>query len=82
MAAFGNKAMLALLLVAMLMAATVGPSTQEDQCFCNCLKSQCMTINGATKEECAVACNDGCTNAGYAGQPNPHDYCGLAIVAK
>ncbi|KAG1342334.1 hypothetical protein COCNU_05G005630 [Cocos nucifera] len=75
-----NKAILALTLAAMVLVASTVPAAvaQDDfDCFCDCMRNKCIKVPKTTKEECAPACNDGCVEAGYKGQPHPGDFCGL-----
>ncbi|KAF3337612.1 hypothetical protein FCM35_KLT18199 [Carex littledalei] len=58
----------------------VGPTVharEEGDCFCPCMKDQCMNVKDASKEECATACDRTCTSLAYAGQPNKQEFCGF-----
>merc|ERR1712137_1149970 len=76
-----NKVVLALAIAAMVLMASTVPAAMADDgdfdCYCDCMKNKCMKVPKTTKEECAPACSDGCVEAGYRGQPNPDDFCGL-----
>merc|ERR1739842_256978 len=73
-----NKVVLGLALVGLMVMALVSPSAQnKEDCFCPCMRDKCMTIQDATREECAPACTEGCNQAGYQGQPNPKEFCGF-----
>ncbi|URE20923.1 hypothetical protein MUK42_12717 [Musa troglodytarum] len=41
------------------------------------MQDQCMTMTAGTKEECARACDTGCREGGFPGQPNRFEFCGF-----
>ncbi|OAY72611.1 hypothetical protein ACMD2_12348 [Ananas comosus] len=76
--AFGNNFVLGLLLVALVVMGSVGPSAQnKDDCFCPCMRDKCMVLPDVTREECAKACTEGCNQVSREGQPNPDEFCGF-----
>lgn len=78
MASSGSKAAMALMLMVAVATAAADSSSEDPQlCYCPCMKDQCMIIEGATREVCAAACDQGCRNSGTAGQPNPYEFCGF-----
>ncbi|WOK94334.1 hypothetical protein Cni_G03036 [Canna indica] len=77
--ALGKAAVLLLIVAAMVVEVAVAGPKEEDPtiCYCPCMKDQCMILDGATREMCAVACDKGCRESGFAGQPNPYEFCGF-----
>ncbi|KAG0492354.1 hypothetical protein HPP92_005752 [Vanilla planifolia] len=75
-----------LLLLGLVVAASLLPAavdarlvkriTKTYLCYCPCMHQQCMKLPGATREECSVACHEGCIEAGYPGG-RYKDYCGF-----
>ncbi|RWW02095.1 hypothetical protein GW17_00034839 [Ensete ventricosum] len=76
-----GKGVMALLIVAVVAAATVEQARADFDdpatCYCPCMKNECMTLDGATKGVCARACDKGCREASFSGQPNPFEFCGF-----
>ncbi|URE09944.1 hypothetical protein MUK42_04492 [Musa troglodytarum] len=76
-----GKGVMALLIAAVVAAATVEQARADfedpENCYCPCMRDQCMLLDGATKGVCARACDKGCREAGYCGQPNPFEFCGF-----
>ncbi|EAY89923.1 hypothetical protein OsI_11471 [Oryza sativa Indica Group] len=76
-----------LLVAAVVAAAAVGAGAEGEEttgdageldCFCDCMKNQCMTLGAApNKFDCADACTQGCTQIGKPGQPSDKDFCGF-----
>ncbi|KAJ8461414.1 hypothetical protein OPV22_034340 [Ensete ventricosum] len=67
----------AALLVAASTERAMALSDDPYLCYCPCMQDQCMTIDAATKKECARACDAGCREAGLPGQPNRFEFCGF-----
>ncbi|CAL9127230.1 unnamed protein product [Musa textilis] len=69
------------LIAALLVAASTERATADGDdphvCYCPCMQDQCMTMTAATKEECARACDTGCREGGFPGQPNRFEFCGF-----
>ncbi|KAG6510639.1 hypothetical protein ZIOFF_028667 [Zingiber officinale] len=82
MAACNRKtlAVVALLLCLVLSAAATSDTQLYDlldnSCYCHCMIDRCMTTPGATREECAPACDSGCVNGGHPGRIDSQDFCG------
>ncbi|KAG1366546.1 hypothetical protein COCNU_13G003360, partial [Cocos nucifera] len=73
-----NKAVLALAMVVMVLMASAAPAAADkEDCFCPCMRDKCMVIAGATRDDCAAACTDGCHQLEMEGQPNPGEFCGF-----
>merc|ERR1711915_1374 len=73
-----NKAVLALAIVVMVLTASAAPAAADkEDCFCPCMRDKCMVIRGATREECARACTEGCYQLQLDGQPNENEFCGF-----
>ncbi|KAG6533037.1 hypothetical protein ZIOFF_006898 [Zingiber officinale] len=77
MAWSGSMAAVALMLMVAITAEADASSEDPQLCYCPCMKDQCMTIEGATREVCAAACDQGCRDSGAAGQPNHYEFCGF-----
>ena len=73
-----TKALAMLIVTAVAVAAfMVTADAQNELCVCPCMREQCMTISGATRDDCAAACDKGCDEAGFPKRSAPTDYCGF-----